>query len=122
MLLADFSPFHFLMIFISFAYALIQNMFDFAPPWYSDEELGVCGGKGGTGEGCGGVGVLLSVWWSGRIHKQSALGQRGTKPNKSRQFLILGANVATILFNNLAINPISCKTETNLVFGCFVAV
>ena len=28
-------------------------MFDFAPPWYSDEELGVCGGKGGCG-GCGG--------------------------------------------------------------------
>ena len=94
-------------------------MFDFAPPWYSDEELGVCGCKGGTGEGCGGPLKCLVV----RQNPQAEC--TWSKWDKAKQIASVsdfGRQPATILGNNLAINPISCKTETNLVFGSFVAV
>ena len=83
------------------------------------------GARGGLGRGVGGVwgcgGPLMCL-----VVRQNPQAEcTWSKRDKAKQIASVsdfGRQPATILGNNLAINPISCKTETNLVVGSFVAV
>ena len=79
-------------------------------------------GKEGTGEGCGGCGGCGGPLKCLVVRQNPQAECTWSKRDKAKQIASVsdfGRQPATILFNNLAINPISCKTETNLVFGSF---